>query len=67
MALVVSNDIYFFHRGNAQKAAHFVHHSFQSLGIKINMKIASIKFKFAPMLKINRISSKSEENSEAKE
>ena len=32
-----------------------------------NMKIASIKFKFAPMLKINRISSKSEENSEAKE
>ncbi len=42
MALVVSNDIYFFHRGNAQKAAHFVHHSFQSLGIKINMKIASI-------------------------
>lgn len=32
-----------------------------------NMKIASIKFKFAPMLKINRIGAKSEENSEAKE
>jgi hypothetical protein len=32
-----------------------------------NMKIASIKFKFAPLLKINRISSKAEENEEAKE
>ena len=32
-----------------------------------NMKIASIKFKFAPRLKINRISSKAEENEEAKE
>jgi hypothetical protein len=31
------------------------------------MKIASIKFKFAPLLKINRISSKAEENEEAKE
>jgi hypothetical protein len=32
-----------------------------------NMKIASIKFKFAPLLKINRITSKAEENEEAKE
>jgi len=32
-----------------------------------NMKIASIKFKFAPMLKIYRIGAKTEENSEAKE
>jgi hypothetical protein len=31
------------------------------------MKIASIKFKFAPLLKINRITSKAEENEEAKE
>jgi hypothetical protein len=39
----------------------------EGLSSSDNMKIASIKFKFAPMLKINRISSKSEENSEAKE
>ena len=32
-----------------------------------NMKIASIKFKFAPLLKANRMGSKAEENSEAKE
>jgi hypothetical protein len=32
-----------------------------------NMKIASIKFKFAPLLKINGITSKAEENEEAKE
>jgi hypothetical protein len=32
-----------------------------------NMKIASIKFKFAPMLKANRMGSKAEENSDAKE
>lgn len=32
-----------------------------------NMKIASIKFKFAPLLKVNRMGSKAEENSEAKE
>ena len=32
-----------------------------------NGKIASIKFKFAPMFKINRIGAKSRENTEAKE
>ena len=32
-----------------------------------NMKIATIKFKFAPLLKANRMGSKAEENSEAKE
>ena len=32
-----------------------------------NMKIASIKFKFAPLLKANRMGSKAEENSDAKE
>jgi hypothetical protein len=32
-----------------------------------NMKIASIKFKFAPMFKINRIGAKARENEEAKE
>ena len=32
-----------------------------------NTKIASIKFKFAPMFKINRIGAKARENSEAKE
>ncbi len=32
-----------------------------------NAKIASIKFKFAPMFKINRIGAKSRENEEAKE
>jgi len=32
-----------------------------------NMKIASIKFKFAPMFKMNRIGAKARENEEAKE
>jgi len=32
-----------------------------------NMKIASIKFKFAPMLTVNRMGEKSKENSDAKE
>ncbi|WP_264521719.1 hypothetical protein [Flavobacterium sp. N1994] len=32
-----------------------------------NMKIASIKFKFAPMFKVNRIGAKARENEEAKE
>lgn len=32
-----------------------------------NGKIASIKFKFAPMFKVNRVGAKSRENSEAKE
>ncbi|WP_320814928.1 hypothetical protein [Flavobacterium sp.] len=32
-----------------------------------NMKIASIKVKFAPMYTVNRVGSKSEENAEAKE
>ena len=32
-----------------------------------NRKIAALKFKFAPMMKVNRIGAKSEEMKEAKE
>jgi len=38
----------------------------EGLSSSDNMKIASIKFKFAPLLKANRIGSKAEENSDAK-
>lgn len=39
----------------------------EGLSSSDNEKIASIKFKFAPMFKVNRIGAKSRENSEAKE
>ena len=39
----------------------------EGLSSSDNMKIASIKFKFAPMFKINRIGAKARENEEAKE
>ena len=39
----------------------------EGLSSEDNGKIASIKFKFAPMFKMNRIGAKSRENSEAKE
>ncbi len=39
----------------------------EGLSSEDNVKIASIKFKFAPMFKINRIGAKSRENAEAKE
>lgn len=39
----------------------------EGLSSEDNGKIASIKFKFAPMFKINRIGAKSRENQEAKE
>ncbi len=39
----------------------------EGLSTEDNTKIASIKFKFAPMFKINRIGAKSRENAEAKE
>jgi hypothetical protein len=39
----------------------------EGLSSSDNMKIASIKFKFAPVLKANRMGSKAEENAEAKE
>ena len=40
---------------------------FKLIGTGEHRSIASIKFKFAPMLKIYRIGAKTEENSEAKE
>jgi len=39
----------------------------EGLSSEDNTKIASIKFKFAPMFKINRIGAKARENAEAKE
>lgn len=39
----------------------------EGLSSEDNAKIASIKFKFAPMLKVNRIGAKSEEMAKAKE
>ena len=39
----------------------------EGLSTEDNTKIASIKFKFAPMFKVNRIGAKARENSEAKE
>ncbi|WP_293872524.1 hypothetical protein [Flavobacterium sp.] len=39
----------------------------EGLSSSDNMKIASIKFKFAPMFKVNRIGAKARENEEAKE
>ena len=39
----------------------------EGLSSSDNMKIASIKFKFAPMFKINRMGAKARENKEAKE
>lgn len=39
----------------------------EGLSSSDNTKIASIKFKFAPMLKVNRIGAKARENEEAKE
>ena len=39
----------------------------EGLSSEDNTKIASIKFKFAPMFKINRIGAKARENTEAKE
>lgn len=39
----------------------------EGLSASDNGKIASIKFKFAPMFKLNRIGAKSRENAEAKE
>ena len=39
----------------------------EGLSSSDNMKIASIKFKFAPMFKMNRIGAKTRENEEAKE
>ncbi len=39
----------------------------EGLSAEDNNKIASIKFKFAPMFKINRIGAKARENEEAKE
>jgi len=39
----------------------------EGLSSSDNTKIASIKFKFAPMFKINRIGAKARENEEAKE
>lgn len=39
----------------------------EGLSSEDNTKIASIKFKFAPMFKVNRIGAKARENSEAKE
>lgn len=39
----------------------------EGLSSEDNTKIASIKFKFAPMFKINRIGAKARENEEAKE
>ncbi len=39
----------------------------EGLSSSDNGKIASIKFKFGPMLKVNRIGAKSDENQEAKE
>ena len=39
----------------------------EGLSSEDNTKIASIKFKFGPMFKINRMGAKSEENQEAKE
>ena len=39
----------------------------EGLSAEDNGKIASIKFKFSPMFKINRIGAKSRENAEAKE
>ena len=39
----------------------------EGLSAEDNTKIASIKFKFAPMFKINRIGAKARENEEAKE
>ncbi|WP_333809238.1 hypothetical protein [Flavobacterium sp.] len=39
----------------------------EGLSSEDNMKIASIKFKLAPMFKVNRIGAKSKENQEAKE
>ncbi|MFM2214491.1 MAG: hypothetical protein RL427_1754 [Bacteroidota bacterium] len=39
----------------------------EGLSSSDNMKVASIKFKFAPMFKVNRIGAKARENEEAKE
>jgi hypothetical protein len=39
----------------------------EGLSSSDNTKIASIKFKFAPMFKVNRIGAKARENEEAKE
>jgi hypothetical protein len=39
----------------------------EGLSSEDNTKIASIKFKFAPMFKMNRIGAKARENEEAKE
>ena len=39
----------------------------EGLSAEDNTKIASIKFKFAPMFKVNRIGAKARENEEAKE
>jgi hypothetical protein len=39
----------------------------EGLSSEDNGKIASIKFKFSPMFKVNRVGAKSRENTEAKE
>ena len=39
----------------------------EGLSSEDNRKIASIKFKFSPMFKVNRAGAKSRENQEAKE